>query len=72
MIKLTDEWFLESDTYCWKLKHKSRKPTYHRTLEQVAQVLLNEEAKTAETLNEIWGKIESMSKVILNNIGERK
>lgn len=72
MIELTQDWKLKSDRYCWILIHKGRKQTYHRTLEQVAEYLLNQEAKTAQSLNEIWDKIESMSKVILNNVGEIK
>jgi len=85
MIKLNENWALKADKYCWILENhyigknkKTGEPkpqvntTYHGTLEQVAHKLLDAEVKECESIEAMYDKIDSLSKVILANVGERK
>ena len=81
MIELSEEWKLRSDQYQWTLEHHylgfNRKTkevvaasdqSYHRTLQQVAKYLLNQDAKEAETVQGLYDRMEALANDISNNL----
>jgi hypothetical protein len=72
MIKISENFSIESDRYCFILHHfydgknkkgevkRQSKQTYHRTLEQVSFYMLHQAAKEAET---ITGIVDIMNKL---------
>ena len=81
MIELSEEWKLRSDKNQWILEHHylgfnkktnevvaATDQNYHRTLEQVAKYLLNQDAKEAETVQGIYDRIEALANDISNNL----
>ena len=63
MIKINEEYSLDSDRYQWILI-KGNAKTYYGNLSQVVRRLLNDSAKGCSNLIEVADRVEQMSQVL--------